>query len=217
MKCFYRFDLHYQNPFVSQQDVPLVSSDESSTSIHNSQAYIATPKTLTDTTWYLNSGATRHITSDGNSMTAKSDYSRNGKVSIGDGSQLSISHIGHLVVTAPKPLKLKNILLVPSITKNLISISKFALENDVIVEFNANCCYVKDNQSKEVLLQGTLKNGLYQLNLLGASQASSSVYDNNLCRLDLQLQQPSLPDSNNLSSYAFLNNAENVPDSACNT
>ena len=150
-------------------------------------------------------------------MTAKSDYSGNGKVSIGDGSQLSISHIGHLVVTAPKPLKLKNIFLVPSITKNIISISNFTLENDVIVEFNADCCYVKDNQSKEVLLQGTPKNGLYQLNLPGASQASSSVYDSNLCRLDLQLQQPSLPDSNNLSSYAFFNNAENVPDSACNT
>ena len=125
--------------------------------------------------------------------------------------------IGHLVVTAPKPLKLKNILLVPSITKNLISISKFTLENYVIVEFNADCCYVKDNQSKEVLLQGTLKNGLYQMNLPGASQASSSVYDSNLCRLDLQLQQPSLPDSNNLSPYVLFNNAENVPDSACNT
>ena len=128
-----------------------------------------------------------------------------------------MNFLGFYIVTAPKPLKLKNIFLVPSITKNLISISKFTLENDVIVEFNANCCYVKDNQSKEVLLHDTLKNGLYQLNLPGASQASSSVYDSNLYRLDLQLQQPSLPDSNNLSSYAFFNNGKNVPYSACNT
>ena len=89
---------------MSQQAVPPVSSDESSKSIHNSQAYVATLETVTDTTWYLDSGATHHITSDGNSMTAKSDYSGNGKVSIGDGSQLSISHISHLVVCeAPNP------------------------------------------------------------------------------------------------------------------
>ena len=50
MKCFYCFDLRYQNPFVSQQAVPPVSNDESSTSIHNSHAYIATPETVTNTT-----------------------------------------------------------------------------------------------------------------------------------------------------------------------
>ena len=56
-------------------------------------------------------------------------------------------------------------MLVPSITNNLISISKVSLENNVIVEFDSTCCYIKGKQSKKVLLQGALKNGLYQLHL----------------------------------------------------
>ena len=70
-------------------------------------------------------------------MTAKSYYSGNGKLALGDGSQLFISYIGHFNLPGFKPLHLRNILLVPSITKNLISISKFTLENDVIVEFDS--------------------------------------------------------------------------------
>ena len=50
-------------------------------------------------------------------MTAKSYYSGNDKLILGDGSQSSISHIGHLTLSTPKSLKLKNILLGPSITK----------------------------------------------------------------------------------------------------
>ena len=56
-------------------------------------------------------------------------------------------------------------LMVPSITKNLISISKFTIENDVIVEFDSTYCYIKDKQSRKILLQGVLKDGLYQLHL----------------------------------------------------
>ena len=97
-------------------------------------------------------------------MTAKSYYSGNGKLALGDGSQLFISYIGHFNLPGFKPLHLRNILLVPSITKNLISISKFTLENDVIV----------DKRSKEILLQGSLKNGLYLLNLNSTSSAHSS-------------------------------------------
>ena len=50
-------------------------------------------------------------------MTEKSYYSGSGKLILGDGFQLSISHIGHLTLSTPKSLKLKNILLRPSITK----------------------------------------------------------------------------------------------------
>ena len=64
LKCFYRFDLRYQNYSQSQQAAPTLSSDDSSASVLNSQAYIATPQTVNDTTWFLDSGATHHITSD---------------------------------------------------------------------------------------------------------------------------------------------------------
>lgn len=49
---------------------------------------------------------------------------------------------------------LKDILLVPSITKNLISISKLTTDNNLFVEFVGNVGYVKDLLKKQVLLQG---------------------------------------------------------------
>ena len=61
-----------------------------------------------------------------------------------------------------KPLHLRNILLVPSIKKNLISISKFTIDNNVIIEFDAFCCYVKEKVTKQILVQGHLHNGIHQ-------------------------------------------------------
>ena len=42
----------------------------------------------------------------------------------------------------------------PQITKNLISVNKFALDNRVFLGFHANRCFVKSQDSNEILLQG---------------------------------------------------------------
>ena len=60
-----------------------------------------------------------------------------------------------------KLLSLNHLLHVPSITKNLLSVSKFAKDNVVYFEFFPNFCYVKDQASKEILMAGRVKNGLY--------------------------------------------------------
>ena len=62
-------------------------------------------------------------------------------------------------------MHLTNVLHVPQITKNLISVAKFTQDNDVILEFDSHCCFVKDKKSREILLQGSLKEGLYQLDI----------------------------------------------------
>ena len=50
---------------------------------------------------------------------------------------------------------------IPHITKNLISVSQFAKDNHVFFEFYPNHCTVKNQVTKEILLQGTLKEGIY--------------------------------------------------------
>ena len=101
-------------------------------------------------------------------MTTKTEYSGNGMLVLGDGSQVLISHIDHMNLSTSRSLKLKNILLVPTITKNHISISKFTLENDVIVEFDSTGCSVKDKKSKVVLLQGKLSGQYTRLSPVSA-------------------------------------------------
>lgn len=60
-----------------------------------------------------------------------------------------------------QPLPLKNILHTPSISKNLISISKLTSQNDITIEFDSTFFSVKDKKFKKVLLQGRLKDNLY--------------------------------------------------------
>lgn len=87
---------------------------------------------------------------------------------------VTIKNIGQSVFPSPfessKIFTLKDLLHVPSITKNLLCVSKFALDNNVFFEFHSHSCFVKDQISKKVLLEGKLRNGLYifdttQLNL----------------------------------------------------
>lgn len=56
---------------------------------------------------------------------------------------------------------LKDLLHVPQIAKNILSISQFTRNNCVYVEFHFDYCYVTDKISNQVLLQGKVKDGLY--------------------------------------------------------
>ena len=62
--------------------------------------------------------------------------------------------------------KLNDILHVPLITKNLLSIHKFTSDNNVYVEFHPNFCMVKDIQTHQQLMRGEHKDGLYLLHFL---------------------------------------------------
>lgn len=109
---------------------------------------------------------------------------------------------------------LKDILLVPSITKNLISISKLTTDNNLFVEFIGNVGYVKDLLKKQVLLQGLAEKWLYKL-LLKPSQSFASSF---LC------QSPFIKPLSMLSACYFNSHVQtasqnNIPNfvSSCDT
>lgn len=82
---------------------------------------------------------------------------------MGNGENLNVIHT--VFTTLPSKsqnLKLKNVLHALAITKNLLSVSKFTADNDVLIEFDAYGCFVKDKRSGETLLKGKLKEGLYE-------------------------------------------------------
>ena len=97
---------------------------------------------------------------------------------VGNGSKLCIAHTGKILVPSldHKVLQLKNVLHVPCIKKNLLSVSQLAFDNNVFTEFHSNCCFVKDKETGQVLLQGTLKDGLYQLKLADRFRSSKSMF-----------------------------------------
>ncbi|RVW52173.1 Retrovirus-related Pol polyprotein from transposon RE1 [Vitis vinifera] len=135
--------------------------DSTNTSHH---AYIVTPDLDSNTSWFFVSGATHHMTTDSNTLDVSDHYFGTGNVVVGNGQTLDISSVGHTFFSSrksSKSLHLTNVLHVPQITKNLIGVAKFTQYNDVILEFDSHCCFVKDKKSKEILLQGNLKEGLY--------------------------------------------------------
>ena len=59
-----------------------------------SSAYFATPESVMDQAWYVDSGATNHVTANLNNLSVRSEYKGNDKLYVGNGNQLKISHVG---------------------------------------------------------------------------------------------------------------------------
>jgi hypothetical protein len=117
-----------------------------------------------DTNQYTDSGATDHITRDFEKLHVRDRYNGNEQIHTASGSGMDIHHIGNSVIhTLTHDLHLNNILLVPQATKNLISTSRLAHDNHAFVEYWPKFLFVKDQDTKEVRIQGRCLDGIYPL------------------------------------------------------
>jgi histone deacetylase 1/2 len=120
---------------------------------------------------------------------------------MGNGKSLPITKSGSSVFISPlntqTHLTLNNLLHVPSITKNLISVSQFAKDNDVYFEFHPDHCLVKSQGAKATLLQGNVgADGLYTFSNISIDHAKSS-----------SLSSIAKPSVCSISSNSSLNNS----------
>jgi len=114
--------------------------------------------------WFLDIGANQHVTPDLATLTTSEPYLGNDNLHVGDGKGLPISHLGHTKIYTPhRSFTLSNVLHVPAITKPLLSVQKFFLDNNVYFEFHPRVFYVKDLSTNKVLLSGQSKDSLYAL------------------------------------------------------
>ncbi|XP_031258277.1 uncharacterized protein LOC116116323 [Pistacia vera] len=176
---------------------------------------LATPQIVKDHSWYMDSGASNHMTADTNTMLMTLGYSRGSKVQVGNGKSLPITHTSMVMLPSSdchKILHLKNILCAPKIAKKLLSISQITKDNNVSVEFYYDHCLVKDRGSKAILLQGTVKHGLYQLDIpfTAASSVVASVNSTTASNKSASLHSPPVISS---SSYRMSNKL--LADSQC--
>ncbi|KAF8391616.1 hypothetical protein HHK36_023922 [Tetracentron sinense] len=131
---------------------------------HTAQAYSSTLHAQPSDSWFPDSGATHHITSDLSNLTFSNSYNGSDSVKIGNGSSLAIHHIGHSTIHTPTShFKMKNILHVPSVAKNLLFVNKFTKDNNCLFEFYPSHFSVKDIQTGKTLIQGPSSDGLYEL------------------------------------------------------
>jgi hypothetical protein len=137
----------------------------------------ATTSYPVDPAWYADSGATHHLTHELEKLTTKEPYRGQDQVHAANGKGMNIHNIGHALLPTPssKPLKFNSILHVPHVTRNLLSLSRLTHDNPVFVELHPYDLFVKDRATREILLRGRCRGGLYQIHAPIIKQALSSI------------------------------------------
>ena len=99
------------------------------------------------TTWIPDSGASFHVTRESQKIQLFCPFEGPVQIYIGNGQGFAINSTGYSTFISPINLKvslsLNHFLHVHTITKNLISVSKFAPDNGVFFKFHPNHCLVK--------------------------------------------------------------------------
>ena len=126
----------------------------------------------------MDSGATEHLTSEMGKLHTREPYHGSDKIHTANGAGMHISHIGQaslLTRHANRSLQLHNVLRVPSVTRNLLSVPKLTRDNNVLCEFHPFDLFIKDRGTRDILLSGRLCQGLYRLEHPGVARVFSGV------------------------------------------
>ncbi|KAI0488074.1 hypothetical protein KFK09_027898 [Dendrobium nobile] len=141
--CWHRGNFSYTPP--SSSNIALVTESDSSP-------------------WYLDSGASAHLTPDSQSLQQSTPYNGRDQVFVGNGNPLPIQNIGNGILPTPtRKLALTPLFHVPRLTHRLISISKLTRDNNCSITFDKSGFRVKDTKTKQSLLRGQCRNGLYPI------------------------------------------------------
>lgn len=109
-------------------------------------------------------------------MSTRDRYIGEDQIQVANDAGLPITHIGYSsLATFSRPLSLKIVLHVLRINRYLLSVHKLALDNNAFLEFHPHYFFVKDRATKNILLKGRCKGGLYALPNNRPSQALLSA------------------------------------------
>ena len=87
-----------------------------------------------DPDWYVDSGASDHMVSSSGSVSQPAPFNGDGSVQFGNGNTLPNLSIG--LSSLANGLRLRDVLVVPRLSKNLLSISRLTYDNDMDVLFS---------------------------------------------------------------------------------
>ena len=127
---------------------------------------------------------------------------------VGNSTGLPILNIGSTHIHSPlKNFNLSNILHVPQIKQNLLSVQKFCLDNHVFFEFHPFFFHVKDITTRTTLLTGPSEDGLYSIALpqLRSVHESKSVFSAVKASTNIWHQRLGHPHHQTLSTILSIN------------
>nr|KYP50110.1 hypothetical protein KK1_028093 [Cajanus cajan] len=117
-----------------------------------------------DANWYMDTGATSHMTSAQGNLTSYFNMSNKHGIIVGNGYSIPIHGYGHTKLSSLcPPLTLNNVLHAPQLVKNLVSVRKFTTDNFVSVEFDPFGFSVKDFQTGRPVMRCESQGELYPI------------------------------------------------------
>jgi hypothetical protein len=103
--------------------------------------------------WFLDTGVSSHMTGNSGIAIARLVPPGSSHVIIGNGVSLPVTHTGEFSVpTSAAPLRLNNVLVCPSLIKNLVSIRALTRDNSLTIEFDTFGFPIKDLRTGTVIV-----------------------------------------------------------------
>ena len=175
-----------------------------------------------DTNWYVDSGASDHVTSELEKMHIHDKYSGKDQVHTANGTGMKISNIGHTTLYNPSGnIHLRNIVHVPNASKNLVSVHKLARDNNAFVEFHPDFFCIKDQATRKIIHQSRSRGGLYPLDLStssgGVTKQAWAAHKPTVSRWHSRFGHPSHPIVQKILSLNKLPSISDNSESICNS
>lgn len=127
-----------------------------------------------DDGWYLDTGATAHITHDRSDYAQYNKVSEGQKIVLGNGLSLDIEGTGDVMImtASTRSLTLRGVLHVPGMQKKLVSVRQLLQEDPALhMRFHVNRCSLHSNGI--VIAEGHQSNELYRLTTVEACMIST--------------------------------------------
>lgn len=109
--------------------------------------------------WFLDSGASDHMTGDSSLFNSYAPCHNLPRVRIADGSYSPVAGLGSVKLSPT--VTLKYVLHVPKLSCNLLSISKLTRDNHCVANFFFNMCLIQQLPSGRMIGNAELIDGLY--------------------------------------------------------
>jgi transposase InsO family protein len=158
------------------------------------------------------------MTHDAQKFHSGTPYAASDQVVVGNGDTLPITHSGNLSFSSgPFVFPLSDVLHVPSLRKNLLSVAQFTRGFNVSITFFHWGYQIRDLQRGVVLFQGLCKNGLYPI-FPTLSSSSKQAFSSSLASSSLwhrRLGHPSNKVLRTLVSRSLLGSFSRLSNSPC--
>lgn len=154
-----------------------ISHDFSNLKLFVSNAALSA-ETNDDNAWFIDSGASVHMSCKRDWFDTYHEINNGGHIYLGDNRSHEIKGYGDISVMMPngQEKQIQNVVYVPGLKKNLISVSTI-IDQHLKIEFVKSHCLVKDVQDNyKVVAKGMRVGGLYKLDVMkNGHQALTSI------------------------------------------